>query len=132
VVISADEKPGTIREAVAHGAAGFLPKSAPASVIADALVHVLAGEIWLPAVAQSGQQPVPQQTKAAALTSLTPQQYRVAQMLVSGLQNKQIASALLVSEATIKAHLTTIFRKLGVTSRTQAVLALQAMDVTPQ
>lgn len=128
VVISADEKPATIRDAVSHGAAGFLPKSAPASVIADALARVLAGEIWLPDTAQ-GDEPV---TEHSALASLTPQQYRVAQMLVSGLQNKQIAAALQVSEATIKAHLTTIFRKLGVSSRTQAVLALQSMNVTAQ
>ena len=68
---------------------------------------------------------------ADALASLTPQQFRVASMLVEGLLNKQIAYELEVKEATIKAHMTEIFRKLGVQSRTQAVLALGSLAVEP-
>ena len=66
---------------------------------------------------------------ADALSSLTPQQFRVASMLVEGLLNKQIAYELNVKEATIKAHMTEIFRKLGVHSRTQAVLAMSSLAV---
>ncbi len=62
-----------------------------------------------------------------AVASLTPQQFRVASMLVEGLLNKQIAYELDVTEATIKAHMTEIFKKLGVHSRTQAVLALNTL-----
>lgn len=130
VVISANEKPAVMREAVACGAAGFLPKSAPAPVIAEALARVLAGGIWLPeSVQQAGAAGA--EAGAAVVAAFTPQQHKVALMLASGLPNKQIAAAMQVTEATIKAHLTTIFRKLGVTSRTQAVLALQALDITP-
>jgi DNA-binding NarL/FixJ family response regulator len=124
VVISANEKPGIMREAVACGAAGFLPKSASATVIAEGLAKVLAGEIWLPeGLDMAGAD------AAATDSALTPQQQRVAQMLVQGLQNKQIAAAMQVTEATVKAHMTAILRKLGVTSRTQAVLALQALEL---
>ena len=66
---------------------------------------------------------------ATALASLTPQQFRVATMLSQGLLNKQIAYELEVTEATIKAHITEVFKKLGVHSRTQAALALGKLDL---
>ncbi|MGO1502825.1 MAG: helix-turn-helix domain-containing protein, partial [Marinobacter sp.] len=65
------------------------------------------------------------------LASLTPQQFRVLGMLAEGLLNKQIAYDLDVSEATIKAHITAVFRKLGVRNRTQAVIAIQQMEIDP-
>jgi len=66
---------------------------------------------------------------AKAISSLTPQQFRVMSMLTQGLLNKQIAYDLEVSEATIKAHVTAILRKLGVNSRTQAVIVCQRLDL---
>ncbi|MGB3619917.1 MAG: response regulator transcription factor, partial [Ketobacter sp.] len=66
---------------------------------------------------------------AKSIASLTPQQFRVLGMLAEGQLNKQIAYELNVSEATIKAHMTAIFRKLGVRNRTQAVIRLQQLDV---
>ncbi len=73
------------------------------------------------------------ETKAvsAGLSSLTPQQFRVLTMVCDGLLNKQIAYELNVSEATVKAHVTAIFRKLGVRTRTQAALLLQQMEAIP-
>ncbi len=68
---------------------------------------------------------------AEALSTLTPQQFRVLNMLTEGLLNKQIAYELNVSEATIKAHVTAILRKLGVHSRTQAVIAAKQLEVEP-
>ena len=68
---------------------------------------------------------------AASLSSLTPHQFRVLMMLGEGLLNKQIAYQLGVSEATIKAHVTAILRKMQVTNRTQAVLAVQKLTVKP-
>jgi DNA-binding NarL/FixJ family response regulator len=65
------------------------------------------------------------------ITSLTPQQFRVMGMLMEGMQNKVIAYELDVSEATVKAHMTAIFRKLGVRNRTQAVLALKDLAIDP-
>jgi DNA-binding NarL/FixJ family response regulator len=66
---------------------------------------------------------------ASRLSDLTPQQYKVLQMFAEGLLNKQIAYDFGVSEATIKAHATAIFRKLGVRNRTQAVIALQQLEM---
>ncbi|MEF1226048.1 response regulator transcription factor, partial [Vibrio fortis] len=65
---------------------------------------------------------------AEKIATLTPQQYKVLGMLSDGLLNKQIAYELNVSEATIKAHMTAIFRKLDVKNRTQAVILLQQME----
>ena len=72
------------------------------------------------------------EAKAASegLASLTPQQFRVLTMVCEGLLNKQIAYELSVSEATIKAHVTAIFRKLNVRTRTQAALLLQQLEST--
>ncbi|SDJ87540.1 response regulator transcription factor [Microbulbifer yueqingensis] len=133
MVVSANEKPEIMCRAIDYGACGFLPKSAPAETIAAALHRVLAGEIWLPegVSAACAQQESAAEAVADAVATLTPQQFRVASMLGEGLLNKQIAYEMDVTEATVKAHLTALFRKLGVNSRTQAVLALNSLDVEP-
>lgn len=123
VVISALEEPWVIRRAMGHGAAAFVPKSSPVSVIAEALSTVLDGDCWLPeGFEASGGLEAGEKTVADRLAQLTPQQFRVFTMLSEGLLNKQIAYELGVSEATVKAHVTAIMKKLGVTNRTQAVL----------
>jgi len=113
-----------MRRAIAHGAAGFIPKSADLETLGHALTAVLEGDTWLPpGVAASGAMLDPEEEDMARRVSeLTPQQYRVLTMVCNGLLNKQIAYELEVSEATIKAHMTAILRKLGAQSRTQAVL----------
>lgn len=133
MVVSANEKPEVMCRAIDHGACGFLPKSAPVETIAEALREVLTGEIWLPdgVAARCGGEATAAGAVAEAVASLTPQQFRVASMLGEGLLNKQIAYEMGVTEATVKAHLTALFRKLGVNSRTQAVLALNSLDVEP-
>ncbi|QSX39399.1 response regulator transcription factor [Shewanella cyperi] len=130
VVISAHEDVQTISRAIHYGSAGFIPKSASMDTLTEAMTSVLYGDIWLPegieliALDESGTD----QT-AGKLAELTPQQYKVLQMFAEGLLNKQIAYDLGVSEATIKAHATAIFRKLGVRNRTQAVIALQQLEM---
>lgn len=133
IVISANTHPDTVRRAIDHGAAGFLSKSSSTGTIEECLSRVLAGERGLYPGLQIGSQGASLQALdvADALASLTPQQFRVTSMLVEGLLNKQIAYELNVKEATIKAHMTEIFRKLGVHSRTQAVLAIGNLTVTP-
>jgi DNA-binding NarL/FixJ family response regulator len=133
IMISANTHPDTVRRALDHGAAGFLSKSAGIEEMADCIGRVMAGERGLhPGLEAHGQGASLQSLDVAeALASLTPQQFRVASMLVEGLLNKQIAYELDVKEATIKAHMTEIFRKLGVHSRTQAVLALSTLSVEP-
>ena len=133
IMISANSHPDTVRRALDHGAAGFLSKSADIRVMADCIEQVMAGQRGLhPGMEAHGHGASLQSLDVAeALASLTPQQFRVVSMLSDGLLNKQIAYELEVKEATVKAHMTEIFRKLGVHSRTQAVLALGSLAVEP-
>lgn len=131
VLVSAHDTAEVIHRALDHGAAGFLSKSSQPDTISSAIKAVMAGNIWKPEGFDPSASGSSEEEKsiAAAMTSLTPQQFRVANMLVQGLLNKQIAYELNVTEATVKAHVTEIFRKLGVHSRTQAVLAISQLDV---
>ncbi len=130
VVVSANEDPALMRRAIEFGASGYIPKSTPITVIGEALRAVLAGDIWLPEAAAD----LPPNEDSARLGSraaeLTPQQLRVLMLLADGKHNKQIAFEMAITEATVKFHLSQIFRKLGVQSRTQAVIAAQQMRLT--
>ncbi len=125
VVVSGNEQASVIHRAMHFGASGFIPKSSSMSTIAQAIQQVLDGGQWVPEDLLEADQQVDAQDSQFAdqLASLTPQQFKVMVMLTEGLLNKQIAYELNVSEATIKAHVTAILRKLGVYSRTQAVIA---------
>jgi DNA-binding NarL/FixJ family response regulator len=131
VIVSAMDEPGVIRRAIQHGASGFIPKSSPIATIEDGIKAVLDGEVWLPSGIElrdsglSGDEV----DVAESVSTLTPHQFRVLMMLSEGLLNKQIAYQLGVSEATIKAHVTAIFRKMSVNNRTQAVLAVQQLKI---
>ena len=133
VVVSAREEPTVMRRALDHGALGFIPKSADSDTIGEAIGTVLDGERWAPAEAMNAPATARDEHEIAQrLRDLTPQQFRVLQMLGVGRLNKQIAYDLGVSEATIKAHVTAILRKLGVTNRTQAVLMAGRLSVDPE
>ncbi len=132
VIVSADDDPQTIASALRFGAQGFIPKSTEAGQIGRATEAVLAGEIYTPPGYQPPRTPSSSTEEfaiARRIADLTPQQFRVLGMLCAGLLNKQIAYDLDVSEATVKAHVTAILRKLGVTTRTQAVLAAGRLAV---
>lgn len=132
VIVSAREEPAVMRRALDHGAIGFIPKSADAKTLGEAISTVLAGDRWAPASAMAAPATAAAEHDAAQrLRDLTPQQFRVLQMLGSGLLNKQIAFDLGVSEATIKAHVTAILRKLGASNRTQAVLIAGRLALDP-
>ncbi len=132
MIVSAHDEPNIIRRAIDHGANGFLPKSAPLEDMQTALTTVLEGGIWKPeGIDDSMIIDDSEQSIADGIALLTPQQFRVAGMVNQGLLNKQIAYELNVTEATIKAHMTEIFRKLGVHSRTQVALALNQLAVQP-
>ena len=127
-IVSASDDPGTIRHCLDCGASGFIPKSQPVERIREAIRRIMDGEIWLPADVDLSQ-PVGESTELVArLSTLTPQQVRVLMMLGEGLLNKQIAFKLNVSEATVKAHVSAILQKLGVDSRTQAVIAIKKIS----
>ncbi|KAK0350451.1 hypothetical protein LTR94_028982, partial [Friedmanniomyces endolithicus] len=114
-VVSASEDGSVVRHALGLGAAGFIPKSATLSQMVEAISAILAGDTWAPDVSE-----LKEDDLSAKVASLTPSQFRILEGLKAGRLNKQIAFDLGVSEATIKAHLTSVFRKLGVQNRTQA------------
>jgi DNA-binding NarL/FixJ family response regulator len=124
VIVSASDDGGTIRQSLDFGASGFIPKRFGVDTLRDAITKVLGGEVWVPADTDLSSATDPELVRLRdRLVTLTPQQVRVLMMLSEGLLNKQIAYELGVSEATIKAHVSAILQKLGVESRTQAVIA---------
>ncbi len=129
VIVSAHEDHDTISQAMGYGAAGFVPKSTPVDDIYTAIIQVLSGNIWLPSSFKQTQTENGNSDIAERVASLTQQQYRILMMFAQGMLNKQIAYDLNVSEATIKAHATAIFRKLDVRNRTQAVIAISQLDL---
>ncbi len=132
LMVSAQEETAVVERAREFGASGFIPKSSSLQSIQDGVNAVLAGDVWWPAQSQAAAGLSAEAKLASAgLASLTPQQFRVLTMVCDGLLNKQIAYQLGVSEATIKAHVTAMFRKLGVRTRTQAALLLQHLEAIP-
>ena len=129
VVVSGNEDRSVIRLCIDFGASGFIPKSTDMETMRAAMLAVLAGEVWTPADVDLND-PGDRETieSVRRLASLTPQQVRVLMMLSEGLLNKQIAYELSVSEATVKAHVSAILQKLGVESRTQAVIAASRIE----
>ncbi|MCF6435279.1 response regulator transcription factor [Pseudoalteromonas sp. MMG022] len=133
VVVSGSEDLTVISKVMGYGAMGFIPKSSSPQDITMAIDTVLAGDNWLPDNIKDKVANIEHEDKALAqqVASLTPQQFKVLQYLHEGLLNKQIAFELHISEATVKAHITAIFRKLGVYNRTQAVLIASKLQLEP-
>lgn len=134
VVVSANDDPRVVRRALDHGAAGYLPKSMGLDDLREAIRSVLALEQWLPAGLRATVGNAPSlpgdAALAARLASLSPQQFRVLALVADGLLNKQIADRLGVQERTVKAHLTSIFERLGVRNRTQASVILRELELS--
>lgn len=132
-VVSGTEDAATISKIVTVGALGFIPKTASSRDIAQAVHAILEGDIWLPASVSDVIEPADNEFSALAdkVASLTPSQYKVLCYMRDGLLNKQIGYNLDIAEATVKAHVTAIFRKLGITNRTQAVLLASQLELEP-
>jgi DNA-binding NarL/FixJ family response regulator len=131
MVVSANDEPSVVRRCIGFGASGFMPKTLEAEAMAAAVQSVLDGNVWVPAgVDLSSPQDSETTGTIKRLMTLTPQQVRVLMMLSEGLLNKQIAYELSVSEATVKAHVSAILQKLGVDSRTQAVILASKIAAT--
>nr|WP_281502863.1 response regulator transcription factor [Ancylobacter crimeensis] len=129
IVVSANEDPGVIRHCMEFGASGFIPKTSSVDTMRAAIAAVLEGRLWTPPdIDLSAGADKETRALVSRLATLTPQQVRVLMMLSEGLLNKQIAYELSVSEATVKAHVSAILQKLGVESRTQAVIAASKME----
>jgi DNA-binding NarL/FixJ family response regulator len=123
VIVSASEEARVYAAAEQLGAAGFVPKSADLDVIRESLAAVRDGDRSFP------ESDAGEDADLAAMASLTPAQRRILGSIRQGLLNKQIAYELDISEATVKAHITAIFRKLGVSNRTHAVLLAAKLDL---
>jgi DNA-binding NarL/FixJ family response regulator len=129
IVVSANDDPSAIRRCMEFGASGFIPKTLGVEAMRAAIRRVLDGGVWTPPdVDLAAGSDVETSELMARLATLTPQQVRVLMMLSEGLLNKQIAYQLGVSEATVKAHVSAILQKLGVESRTQAVIAAAKIE----
>jgi DNA-binding NarL/FixJ family response regulator len=130
IIVSANDDPGVIRRCMDFGASGFIPKTLGIEAMREAVARVFEGGVWTPSdIDLGGGSDAATADIMARLASLTPQQVRVLMMLSEGLLNKQIAYELSVSEATIKAHVSAILQKLGVESRTQAVIAASKIEL---
>jgi DNA-binding NarL/FixJ family response regulator len=124
IVVSASDDPRTMRQALAFGALSFVSKSADAATIGGSVQAALRGEVVAQAGGPARELGADDDTLEIAqrVAQLTPQQFRVLGMLCAGRLNKQIGEDLQITEATVKAHMTVILRKLGAANRTQAVL----------
>ncbi|MEM9169448.1 MAG: response regulator transcription factor [Pseudomonadota bacterium] len=128
VIVSGSEDADVVRRALKFGASAFVPKSLDVPRIREAIAAVLDGDMWAPNGALDAVD-ADEDEASDRLASLTPTQLRVLVLVQRGLLNKQIAYELSISEATVKAHMTAIMRKLNVQTRTQAVLAAGALIV---
>ena len=118
-----------VYDALSAGASGFLLKDVTAERLFDAVRIVAAGEALLaPAVTRrligefARLRPKPAATAAVPLTALTPRETQVLRLMAEGLSNPEIAARLLVSEETVKTHVSRVLAKLGLRDRTQAVV----------
>lgn len=130
IMVSAEEEPMIIKQALALGAAAYIPKSAPLERLSDAIAAVLNGDTWLPeelVVDVNNAKSLIDDDFAQRLEQLTPQQFRVLKMVADGLLNKQIAYEMNVQETTVKQHVSAILRKLNVNNRTLAGILFEKL-----
>ena len=126
IVVSAHDNPQVVRTCLEYGASGYLQKSSSPEEIRTAVRSVLAGAIVQPdSLTQSDNKP---DSTTSTINSLTPSQLKVLLEIGKGKLNKQIAYDLDITEATVKAHITSIFKKLGINNRTQAGLIARSQD----
>ncbi len=127
VVVSGYEEPGLVRRVLDFGAKGFIPKTASLETMSKAMRAALNGEIWAPPEIRPAEITPADRDLAEKVASLSPQQLRVLLLLADGRLNKQIGDKLDITEATVKAHVTAILRKLGLNRRTQAAVLAQRL-----
>ncbi len=127
VVVSSMSDDRVVSLALRSGASGFVPKHSQRDVFNTALNEILQGRRYVPkGFVETEEQNDPSGAEAASrLASLTDQQSKILSLICEGKLNKQIAFELAIAEATVKAHVTAIMRKLGVQSRTQAALLVK-------
>jgi len=122
VVISATEDSATVHAALAAGAAGYLPKTLPPATMVSALRHVAAGGTYAPAQALTPAHPKTE-------SPLTARQTEILRLIVGGHSNREIAEQLHLTEGTVKQHTHAIYQGLGVSSRTEALVAAARLGI---
>jgi len=130
IVVSASDGAATVGAAIQAGASGYISKSQSPQRIRDALEQFSRGEITIPDNVLSGVSDTEQEELDAIdnIALLTPTQLKVLIKMTEGLLNKQIAYEMDISEATVKSHVTAIFKKLHVRTRTQAVVIAKQLE----
>ncbi|MFK7860575.1 MAG: response regulator transcription factor [Granulosicoccus sp.] len=124
IILSGEQDPGVIRRCIDHGAMGFITKSATHDELLSAIRLIINGGIYLPrdVTIASGYVSRPEErADVALLSALSDRQREVLAYLLQGKPNKTISSNMEISENTVKAHLSAIFRTLGARNRTEAV-----------
>jgi DNA-binding NarL/FixJ family response regulator len=132
-VVSGLEDRYIISKVINIGALGFVPKTTGAAQIGQAVNSMLEGDVWLPESYASDEVELDSAFAQLAdkIASLTPAQYKVLCYMRDGLLNKQIGYNLDIATATVKAHVTAIFKKLSINNRTQAVLIASQLQLAP-
>jgi DNA-binding NarL/FixJ family response regulator len=137
IILSASQNPSDVYHALSLEIRGYIPKTTGPEIIEQALRMVLAGGKYVPPELMSGMAlhamaPNHESTETKINNSkivLTRRQRDVLQSMMDGNSNKEIARSLNLSEATVKVHVTAIFRALKVRSRSQAVLAAERCSI---
>jgi len=132
VVVSGHEDREIVKTALSYGIGGFIPKSTRKDELTAAIRSVMEGNVFVPEGFQDTDEKIggAVTNSGTDIASFTPQQLKVIGMIRDGLLNKQIAYELNVSETTVKAHVSKILRKLGVTNRTQAAMEIEKLHVS--
>lgn len=131
VMLSATEDRNKIKEAIAQGAKGYIPKSANSEVILSALRLVFSGGIYLPMAVfdEDTTNTEPEKIVNADGVILTQRQFDVLELLVQGKTNKLIATTLLMAENTVRVHITAILKFLNVNNRTEAAYVAKQQGI---
>jgi DNA-binding NarL/FixJ family response regulator len=128
IIFSADDSSATITTAFEHGVQGYIPKSAPMTVVVNAIRIVLSGGNYIPPQAirmlgfEARTVPANADSETPHLPSLSPRQREVMHYVLQGLPNKVIGKRLGMADGTVKTHLNTIYRVFAVNSRAQLIL----------
>jgi len=131
IVVSASDNEESVNIAMHYGARGYIPKTFNSRKMAHVIMTVLDGGLFIPEkyIDKIGVNAPDLITSIEYVKGLTPKQLRVLRCLKEGKMNKQIAEELFVTEATVKAHISSIFKKFNVSSRTQVVLLVDKIDL---
>lgn len=138
IMLTSYDQPGYVRQALAEGAAGYMLKDATPEDLGQAISVAMSGggNVLSPKVIQNlfeemGGAPGGERARRPE-TSLTQRETDILALLAEGMSNRDISRSLFLSEKTVKAHLAAVFRKLGVTNRTQAAMAAVSMGIGPR